>query len=243
MNDQIARFQAAADEYVARTKTKADVLGIVVSGSFAHAQIDPHSDIDIFVITDPSSTERERGNTWINGVEIEYFKNPPQQVRSYFRKEKSPHTAHILANGKVVFSRSTEVEKLIKEAKAILATPLTVLKPFQIELLKYHLDDLLKDQADCIHNADRFAGELIKFQIINRCIDTFCQVKRVNRTKDKRLESQLAEIDAGFAHAIKRLTLAEWNDANALAEVAAKMEEILGGKRTDEWVLRSSLDI
>lgn len=243
MNDQKVRFQTAADEYVASTKTEADVLGIIVSGSFAHGQIDPHSDIDIFVITDPSNTERERGNTWINGVEIEYFKNPPQQVRSYFRKEESPHTAHILAHGKLVFSRSTEVGKLIEEAKAILATPLAILKPFQVELLKYHLDDLLKDHADCIYNGDRFAAEMIKFQILNRCIDTFCQVKRMHRTKDKQLETQLAETDAIFASAIKRLTFAGWDDLAALLAVTTKIEAILGGKRTDEWGLRSKLDL
>ncbi|MEM6346649.1 MAG: nucleotidyltransferase domain-containing protein [Bacteroidota bacterium] len=243
MNDQKARFQAAADEYVAKTQLEKDVIGIVVSGSFVHAELGPNSDIDIYVITDPSNTERERGNIWIHGVEIEYFKNPPQQIRAYFRKEKSPHTAHILANGLVAFQSSTEVEKLIQEAKAIMAQKAPALKSFQIELLKYGLDDLLKDYADSYAIEDYFAAMQIKHQIINHCIDAFCQIHRIYRTKSKRLMAQLFEIDSTFGLMIVQLSLSDWEDKKGIEKVGTYTANLLGGPRTKEWVLRSKLDL
>lgn len=243
MNDLKARFQAAADQYVAKTREEADVIGIVVSGSFVHSRLDPNSDIDIYVIMDPSNTERERGNTWINGVEIEYFKNPPQQIQAYFRKEKSPHTAHILANGQLVYKGSTVVETIIKEAKEVLANSRPALKEFQIELLKYHLDDLYKDLADCIYHQDPFASKLIKFEIINRCIEAFCQVHRIHATKRKRLIEQLDRVDPEFSNLLQDYTQADWDKNLALDALIAKMAKILGGKRNKEWRLRSSLDL
>ncbi|MEL7530221.1 MAG: nucleotidyltransferase domain-containing protein [Bacteroidota bacterium] len=243
MNDRRAQFQAAADEYVAKAQLETDVIGIVVSGSFAHGKLDPNSDIDIFVITDPSNTERERGNTWINGIEIEYFKNPPQQIRAYFRQEKSPHTAHILAKGQVVYERSTEVEKLIQEAKAIIDAPAPALKDFQKELLKYHLDDLIKDYADCNAVEDYFAAMLIKHQVVNHCIDTFCQLHQIYRTKNKRLMGQLFELDATFGLMIVQLGLSDWDDKDGLERVAAYTANLLGGARSKEWTLKSKLDL
>ncbi len=243
MNDQKARFQAAADKYVAKTQLEKDVIGIVVSGSFVHAELGPNSDIDIYVITDPSNSERERGNTWIHGVEIEYFKNPPQQIRAYFRNEKSPHTAHILANGLVVFQSSTEVEKLIQEAKIIMAQAAPELKSFQIELLKYGLDDLLKDYADCIALGENTAGVLIKQQIINHCIDSFCQVHRIYRDKNKRLIKQLAIIEPAFAQLTETVLLSNWDDREGVKAIADRAAAVLGGHRSKEWVLRSKLDL
>ena len=56
--------------------------------SMKYSIIDKNSDIDIHVILNPECDYRERGNLWIKGIEIEYFKNPPVQIKSYFQKEK-----------------------------------------------------------------------------------------------------------------------------------------------------------
>lgn len=38
---------------------------MIVAGSYIYGRLDPHSDIDIFVVLHPDCDYRERGNTWI----------------------------------------------------------------------------------------------------------------------------------------------------------------------------------
>ncbi|MEL6802575.1 MAG: hypothetical protein AAFO91_02180 [Bacteroidota bacterium] len=236
-------FREAAHKYIKRMEGDPDVIGIILSGSLVHAEIAPNSDVDIYVITDPYCLERERGNTWIDGVEIEYFMNPPQQIRAYFVKEKSPHTAHILANGEVVFSRSDEVQKLIEEAKAVLAEAPPAPSAVQIELFKYHFDDLCKDYADCLLREDAFATTWLKSEIARHAMLVFCQVHRIHHDKVKRLEGQLRLIDPAFADMLKDFVLSDWQAEGPLKVLRQKMSLLLGGERKREWVLRSDLDL
>ena len=135
MQDLYPKFQAAANEFIERSKLDEDVIGIILTGSFVHGSLAPNSDLDVYLILDEKCDYRERGNTWINGVEIEYFKNSPEQIRTYFKREQaSPHTAHMLAKGKLVFQKSPLVAKLIKEAELELTKLVNPLKEFQLEL-------------------------------------------------------------------------------------------------------------
>ena len=102
MKELYKKYIAASKVYVEKEKLNEDVIGVIISGSMKYSTIDKNSDIDIHIILDPKCEYRERGNLWIKGIEIEYFKNPPAQIRSYFNKEKkSPHTAHMLAFGEI----------------------------------------------------------------------------------------------------------------------------------------------
>ncbi|MEL7339461.1 MAG: hypothetical protein AAGM67_03165, partial [Bacteroidota bacterium] len=200
-------------------------------------------DIDIYVITEPASKERERGNTWINGVEIEYFMNPPQQIRAYFAKEKSPHTAHILANGEVVLSRSDEVETLIEEAKAVLATAPPPPSDVQLKLYRYQFDDFYKDHADCLLREDAFAVQWIRSEMAKQAVLAFCQIHRIHHDKAKRLEDQLRNLDPTFADTLKAFVLADWREQGPYEAFRQKLADLLGGERSREWILRGSLDL
>ncbi len=244
MQDRKQQFQQAAEAYVEAEKQQEDVVGIIVAGSLIYSELDKNSDIDIYVILHPDCNYRERGNTWINDVEIEYFKNPPQQIRSYFQKEQnSPHSADMIANGKVVYNISTEVDQLRIEAQEIINTPPAPIKGFEIELGKYFLDDLSKDLEDSRLKGDLLAMELLKHQIVNKCIDLFCEIHRIRRTKHKRLEQQLGNIDQKFVQLLKRTTDHHWEERGAIEALLAAMGTLLGGSRSKEWVLKSPLDL
>lgn len=92
----------------------------------------------------------------MDGIEIEYFQNLPEQIRAEMRQERQdahqnnnnpPITSHIMAHGEVRYQRSPFVAKLVKEAKVIWAQASSPaqLKPVQVELLKYNLNDIWKD--------------------------------------------------------------------------------------------------
>lgn len=244
MSSILQRFQKACDTFVQREKSNPDVIGIIVAGSFIYGQIDPNSDIDIFIILNPTCDYRERGNTWVNDVEIEYFKNPPQQILSYFEKEKnSPHTAHMIANGQIVFQNSPIIDELRTQAQTILKTPPPPIKDIEVNLGKYVLDDMFKDLEDVILKNDLFAIPMVHHGIINKCIDLFCKKNQIKRMKYKRLESQLASIDPHFVEILKSTFRPDWQKNQSMENLKIFMANMLGGERSKEWILKSGLDL
>ncbi len=244
MKELEERYIEASKEYVENEKFNEDVIGIIVSGSLKYSTIDKNSDIDIHVILDPKCDYRERGNLWIKGIEVEYFKNPPAQIRSYFEKEsKSPHTAHMLAFGEIVYNQSKIIEELVSTAKEIIKQKPPKLKNFEIELEKYFIDDCYKDFEDALINMDFFGANLIRSKIVNRSIDVFCRVHQVRRRKDKRLSKQIDLLDPTFNKKIGLALNEEWNEISSIGQLRIAIENILGGRRSEEWKLRSKLDL
>lgn len=241
MHDRLEQFQLACDTYVEKIREQPDVIGILVSGSFVHGRISKNSDIDIYIVLRPECDFRERGNTWVNGVEVEYFMNPPRQIRAYYRQEVSPHTAHMFAHGKIVYRASEIVDELVREAVHLMQQLPAPLREVQIELAKYQLDDLWKDLEDSLEKDDDLAARLIRNQILNMSIDLFCKKHRIWRTKHKRLAKQLRALDPHFLELVREATHTDWPDFAGLVPLKAYIADLLGGERSREWQLRSPL--
>ncbi|PHN02553.1 nucleotidyltransferase domain-containing protein [Flavilitoribacter nigricans] len=244
MKTLLEKYIEASQQYVEKEKLNKDAIGIVVSGSMKYATIDKNSDIDIYVILDPKCDYRERGNLWIHGIEVEYFKNPPAQIKRYFEQEKkSPHTAHMLAYGEVAYAASEIVNELVAMAKTIIGEKPQKLKDVEIEFEKYFIDDYYKDLEDALLNEDPLGVKTIRAKIINRSIDIFCKVNQIRRAKDKRLSKQIAHLDGDFHRIILEALSEDWDQERSLEKLRTKVEKLLGGRRTAEWKLRSGLDL
>lgn len=237
------KFEVALQKYVERTKKNKNVIGILITGSFIHSEPDKNSDLDVYVLTKDSKF-RERGNTWIDGIEIEYFFNPIKQVEKYFKeeaKEGGPHTCHMFVNSKILFQRGNELNRLIKEAKKILNRPRAKMKSVTKELAKYHIDDLEKDLEDVYLKKDKFAFNMVANSIINESLDIFLQISRTYEEKHKRLLEYLKKRDKKFAHLLQEALL-ENNMSKRyknLIKLIRYVENKINGKRPKEWKLRS----
>lgn len=237
-------YEKAIEIFVDSIKSHEEVIGILVCGSFVRSELDKHSDIDIHVVLDEKCDYRERGNTWIEGIEIEYFKNPPKQIRSYFKQEKeSPHTADMFVNSIVKYKASEIIDELIEEAKIILGTEPQKLKEFEIETSKYHIDDLFKDLKDCFENNDKLGFYFVKSKIIDECIFVFSKLKQFRKTKEKRLFSQIKKIDSEFAEKIEDAIEEDLLTIKKIKILVEHLENLLGGKRSKEWTLKGELDL
>lgn len=244
MSTQLERYRAAAAQFTDQQKQDDEIIGIILTGSMVHGTLDKHSDIDITMILRSDCDYRERGNTWIDGIEIEYFKNPPQQIRHYFQMERnSPHTAHMLTYGEVVYQNDPVIDELVTEAKTVWATQPPALRPPQIDISKYHIDDVLKDLADCEAKNDVMAATLTRSHLVDFCINIFCKHHRVFRAKAKRLQEQLEGIDSDFAEIVYLMLSGSGNWAENLPRLREYMAGLLGGERPREWVLRSKIEI
>ena len=246
MNEHYKRFLQAGRTYAAEQAKQEDVIGIILAGGWLEGHIDPHSDIDVFIILDPACDYRERGNTWIDGIEIEYFKNPPQQIRSYFRKEKSsPHTAFMLATGLVEYNDSPLVNTLRQEAQTLIEQGPTALGEIEKEFAKYFLDDLWKDLQDTQVSNDLLGATLLRDKIINRSIDLYYRFHGAYRVKDKRLDQDLSKTDGGraFRQLLNNCHAPDWLTNDSIDALLKEVTTYANGPRPKEWTLTSQLDL
>jgi len=238
------KFQKALNEFVEEQKKDKNVIGIIVSGSIIHSKPDKNSDLDVFIVTNNNVKTRIRGNTWRNGIEIEYFKNPVKQVREYFKKEigkKSPCTAHMLANSIILYKKNNQLNKLIKEAKIRIKKQQEKISKFELEQERYFLDDIEKDLEDVYLRKDEFAFEQISAMVLDRALKDLFIIKRTYPEKPKRLLPFLEKLDNKFAELYKQSLLEK--DINKKYEKLISLirytEKLLGGKRPREWKLKS----
>lgn len=236
-------FLTALQKFVSRYKDKKNVIGIFLTGSFVHSKPDKNSDLDVYILT-KSGNFRERGNTWIDGVEIEYFINPVKQVNYYFQEEKikgHPSTAHMFVNSKILYENGKDLRSLIKKARKFLDLPKDKMSKITKEIVKYQIDDLEKDLEDVYEKKDYFAFEQISMKILEESLETLLKIKRINEEKSKRLLPFLERLDPYFSNLYKEILLTKMSKDKfeKLRELIHYIENLLGGKRSKEWKLRS----
>jgi len=238
------KYRKAAMRAVKIFSQQEEVDAILIVGSTVFGELHQNSDVDIYIILDQAVDYRERGNFYVDQIEIEYFKNPPQQIRAYFESEKNnPHTAHMLATGEIVYSKSDEVFPLVQEAKKIINAGRPHPDGQQIELMKYKLDDLGKDLKDCWAVQDLIGYSATKSKIIKLVLDILFYLNRRYTPKDKWLSETLNSSYPKVYDLITKLTINHENDSDLMQRLIHEAELKLGGKREKIWVLRSELTI
>ncbi len=142
-------------------QTRTDVAGALVCGSFVTVGPTKHSDIDVHVVLADGTEWRERGNRVVDGLLVEYFANPPDQIRKYFQTDHADNNASAatqFATGRAVFEKDGIVTRLRAEAAEWLRKPFAPVGDASIELSKYGLWDNLDNlQAAFEQKAPDFA--------------------------------------------------------------------------------------
>lgn len=157
MNINLKAWERALNVFLEEWKTREDVIGAMVCGSYITGNPSPHSDIDLHIILSDQVNWRKRGNVVIDNYLIEYFVNPPKQIKKYFEddhKSLRPHSMVQFLTGKIMFDKYGEIEKLKEEARIWLDKKYKGLNSISVELMKYHLWDTWDNLRDC-HEQDR----------------------------------------------------------------------------------------
>ena len=238
-----SQYDDALKQFVERHRKNPNVLAILVSGSYIHSEPDKNSDLDVYIVLEKEKM-RERGNVWINGVEIEYFINSVDQVRYYLKTEvgdKSPCTAHMFANSIVLYQKDKVINQLIKEAKAIIIKKMPKMNRIELECARYGVDDTRKDLEDVYLKKDIFAFSILANDLLSECLRIFYRVHRKPKEKSKRLRDNLKKLDIAFeqlfSEAVQKQNITE--KYKAINKVVDYIENLLGGKRPKTWKIRS----
>ena len=238
-------IQAVIQQFINPLMRDPNVVGIALVGSYAYTTPHKNSDIDIMVVFEELE-ERERGNTWIDGCEIEYFLNPVNQIYSYLKNDDRlrPTTAHMFANSIILYERpnSAALQDIIDTAQKIINARLPELSHVEIELAKYSFDDGLKDLDDIQGTDNQIAHHLIVNDLIKMCLNIVLKHKRSIQVKSKLLEDQLSTLDRQFL-VLWQNVISHHYDLASMKILVRYCENLIGGKRTKEWKLRGPLKL
>ena len=144
-------WQLALNSFIKKYKNNKNVEAIMLVGSYAVANNNKYSDIDVYIILNNKCNYQERGNKKIGNYIIEYFINPIYKIKDYLIKDGRGHggpMANMIINGKVLYGNKLIIERLKKDAiKAIN-------KKNEIDILKYYRCwDAYEDYKACkYHN-------------------------------------------------------------------------------------------
>jgi predicted nucleotidyltransferase len=113
-------WQRALSEFIAAFPQRRDVTAAVACGSFVTGSPSPRSDIDVHLILKDGTRWRERGNKIVRGILIEYFANPPAQIRRYFADDHKDNRCANMTQfviGRIIFDDHGIGKILQKEAR------------------------------------------------------------------------------------------------------------------------------
>ncbi|AIF69478.1 hypothetical protein PAP_05365 [Palaeococcus pacificus DY20341] len=150
-------WQLALEKFLEKWKKKDFVEAALLTGSYAIGMETKYSDVDVYIILSDSVDWRERGNKVIDGVLIEYFANPPRQIRHYFEKDFKQNrrsAARIITIGKVLFDKTGIAKELKKEALEYMKKPFQKPDKVWIETANYFLWDGLDGVKDAKERND-----------------------------------------------------------------------------------------
>ncbi len=241
------RFSAALAAFAELHSRNPRVVGILAAGSSLTGVPDKNSDIDVHVVLDRSPM-RERGTTWLHGVEVEYFINPVKQIREYFSQEAAGGglaTARMFSTGKIVYQREgaagRQMDRLVEEARRIMRRRGPKPDAHDVEMMRYTLDDLRKDLEDVYLRRDAFAFSLLAGELADAAVAAFYRMRRKPAEKTKRLREHLRRLDPEFERLLSEALLEKSLDLRfqALMRLAGYAERLLGGPRPKEWSLRT----
>lgn len=154
-------WQKALNRFLEPWQRRDEVLGAMVTGSYAAGTVSKCSDIDVFIILSDGTKWQERGSRTIDGFLIEYFANSLKQLRKYLEEDHKNGTktnARMYAIGRIVFDKSDDLKKLQASAERDLKRKLPKPDKAWIEAAKYALWDGTDGLRDLHHRkASTFA--------------------------------------------------------------------------------------
>ncbi len=140
------KWEVAADLFAEKWRNKKEVTGLLVAGSYITGNPSAHSDLDVCIVLKKGTKWRERGNEIVNGILVEYFANPPEQVEEYFKLDFQMGRRtmpHMYATGKIWFDKSGDLTNLKAQGKKEINKKFKPMNPFMLKTVKYLLWDSL----------------------------------------------------------------------------------------------------
>ncbi len=246
-------WEKAVNRFLDEWRGRGDLTGALVCGSYVTGNPSPRSDIDIHIVLTEDTDWRMRGSKMVDGFLVEYFVNPPGQIRAYFEEDHRGNrrdAATQFATGRVVFDNDGAVAALKMEAVEWLAKEFDPLDDVVVELNKYGLWDVMDNLRD-LHEKDSPSFRYAYYNGLRQLLGFYsryvgCTVYSPERvvemltdqaTRAKYLEEDFP--DRVFAGLFVEAVTAEDGLLGRFEAVYGHVVSRLGGFRLDGWSLRT----
>ena len=251
-------WENALKQFLENWMHREEVVGAMVCGSYVTGNPSNRSDIDVHIILAGEVDWRERGNQIIDGFLIEYFVNPPKQIRNYFKedfRDRSTSSMVQFITGKIVFDKTGIIMQLKEEAQSWKEKVYTPLPDTIKEIRKYGLWDSYDNLLDC-YEEGRYDFNLIYYCSLQGLFNTYCALLNLEEipfyqiarylTEPTYLEKYLKQPfpDRDFA-ALYICALQETDASEKISLYKALTDHVhekSGGFQIDGWRIRSSVD-
>lgn len=255
----MSTWTAALDDFLEQWKHREEVIGVLVCGSYITGNPSNRSDIDVHIITTDECSWRERGNQYSHGFLIEYFVNPPKQIRSYFiddYDQRSTMSMVQFLTGKILEDKLGIVSELIKEAANWKEKHYAKCDPSLIELKKYHLWDTMDNLLDC-YEAGRSDFNMVYYSALHSLYREYCAILAIEEVPYYQLTRYFSDPsyltkylkqpfpDPFFSSLyLRAMEMVNKEDMiRTFKELLDHIFEASGGFNIDGWSLRSKLDL
>lgn len=251
----IIMFESIVDAFLKKfkkkhSKEKIDILAILGFGSsFNVGEIKPNSDLDLYIVIG-NNGKKYRGVMFADGVEVDYFAYPLEQLEYDWKKVRSGENprltvAYILGDSRLIFDPYSKLKEIRREAKLFLKKDVSkkLTRPY-LTISKYFIKDYLKDIEDNLRDGDVFSWQYNVSLLLNDLINIFCQFHGIPLVKAKYQGSEIAKKDKNFVRiyelianssSLKRRT-------EAIKKLASYCLKKIGDPLPNEWELVRSVD-
>jgi predicted nucleotidyltransferase len=248
-------WEKATKNFLKKWRNKKEVVGALVCGSYVTGRPTENSDIDIHIILDDSCTWRQKGNEIVDGFLIEYFVNPPHQIKKYFESDYQNNKiidAHMFVTGKILFDRTGDVKKLAEEAKRYMKKPFKKPNKSMNEINKYGLWDL-QDNLEEVYKRGKNDFSYVYFNVLHETFQYYSKylgyhsvsINRVRRflTEKKDQEKYMIPEFPDKKFVTLFIKAMEETDREKMFEYSKKISKHvlngMGGLEVDGWSIKT----
>ncbi|MCP3739014.1 nucleotidyltransferase domain-containing protein [Rossellomorea sp. BNER] len=252
-------WKLALNKFLKQWEKDDSAIGALVCGSYVTGNPTPHSDIDVHIILKEGTSWRERGNLYIGEYLIEYFINPPNQIKSYFLEDfedRKSHAAVQFATGEILFDRFGIVKQLKEEGEEWIKKEYEAISSTTLEFIKYSIWDTLDNLQDTYENG-RQDFQFIYSHALSHLFNAYCQFLNIETIPPYQIKSYLSEQsflkkyrkqafpDEDFSRKFQSaLELSQRDEMKSLYHQLAEYVLVkMGDFQIDGWKMRSPINL
>lgn len=246
-------WQGALSKFLGDWQKRKEILGAIVTGSYAIGVVTKYSDIDVHIILSDDVNWTERGNKIVDGFLIEYFANPIRNLKKSLEedyKNRTKHDARMFTIGKIMFDKTGVARRLKENAKREMIRSFKKPNNFRAELAKYRLWDQLDNLKDLnYHKSSNF--KFLYYLHLDKILSSYAEFLGKEVVNPAKLEKWLFSAEFRKKYNIPKfpdkkfvelfgicLRVESFTQIKKLTEYVL---EKMGGFNIDGWKLRTKL--
>jgi predicted nucleotidyltransferase len=213
------------NKFLEELKQRADVLGVIMFGSWARGNSRPDSDVDLVIIlTDGYRRTVEHRN----GQAFEIIYTTENAALEYWESHKDD-AAGLWAVAKVLFDKDGTVERLKTKITEVLDTGKKPIDEYQLGQFRFDAEDQLK-YVEHILDSDPTTANLILTNKVFALTELFFDIRQIWTPAPKQRLAEIQKISSDFYTLLKEFYQKENTTPNKLA-TAMRMLDIVFEKQ------------